>query len=88
MPFLSDRPYALAETPASRLFVNLDSVVTALHAEHLFTGIRIRLGMTWIASRPDFLSRHQNWIEVNGLYSNFINLIWIMVFPILCVANR
>lgn len=88
MPFLADRPYALAETPASRLFVNLYYVATALHALHLFTGICILLGMTWIASRPDFLSRHQNWIEVYGLYWHFIDLIWIMAFPILYVVNR
>ena len=46
MPFLARRPYALAEQPATRLFVNLYYVATALHALHLFTGIAILLGNT------------------------------------------
>ena len=44
--------------------------------------------MTWIASKAGFLSRHQNWIEIYGLYWHFIDLIWIMAFPILYVVNR
>ena len=88
MPFLSRRPYELAEEPATRLFVNLYYVATSLHALHLFTGIGILLGMTWIAAKPGFLSRHQNWIEVYGLYWHFIDLIWIIAFPVLYVVNR
>ena len=88
MPFLARRPYALAEQPATRLFVNLYYVATALHAVHLFTGIAILRGITWKASRPGFLQRHQNWIEVYGLYWHFIDLIWIIAFPVLYVVNR
>lgn len=88
MPFLSGRPYELAQSPASRLFVNLYYVATSLHALHLFTGIAILLGMTWKAAKPGFLGRHQNWIEVYGLYWHFIDLVWILAFPILYVVNR
>ncbi|WP_375462329.1 cytochrome c oxidase subunit 3 [uncultured Methylobacterium sp.] len=88
MPFLSHRPYELAESPASRLFVNLYYVATLLHGFHLLTGISLLLGMTWMAAKAGFLSRHQNWIEVYGLYWHFIDLIWIMAFPILYVVNR
>ncbi len=88
MPFLAHRPFALEETPAARLFVNLYYVATGLHAVHLFTGIGLLLGMTWMASKAGFLSRHQNWIEVYGLYWHFIDLIWIIAFPVLYVVNR
>ena len=88
MPFLARRPYALDETPATRLFVNLYYVATSLHAVHLFTGIAILLGMTWMAAKDGFLARHQNWIEVYGLYWHFIDLIWIIAFPVLYVVNR
>ncbi|WP_336486589.1 cytochrome c oxidase subunit 3 [Methylobacterium nigriterrae] len=88
MPFLARRPFELTETPAARLFVNLYYVATSLHALHLFTGISILLGMTWMATKPGFLGRHQNWIEVYGLYWHFIDLIWILAFPILYVVNR
>ena len=65
MPFLS-RPYALDGDPASRLFTNLYFLTTGLHGLHLITGVGIVLGMAWRASRPGFLLRHQNRIEVPG----------------------
>ena len=86
-PFL-DRPYALAGDPQSRLFVNLYFVTTALHGLHLTTGVALLLGLTWMASRPGFLSQHQNRIEIYGLYWHFIDLIWIVVFPVLYVVGR
>jgi cytochrome c oxidase subunit III len=88
MPFLRGAPFALAEAPAARLFVNLYYVTTGLHALHLITGILLLLGMTWMAAKEGFLARHQNWIEVYGLYWHFIDLIWILAFPILYVVNR
>lgn len=88
MPFLGWRPYELSASPASRLFVNLYYVATLLHGFHLLTGISLLLGMTWMATKAGFLGRHQNWIEIYGLYWHFIDLIWIMAFPILYVVNR
>ncbi len=86
-PFL-DRPYALDGDPASRLFTNLYFVTTALHGLHLTTGVAIMLWMARQASQPGFLQRHQNRIEVYGLYWHFIDLIWITVFPVLYVVGR
>jgi len=86
-PFL-DRPYALGADMASRLFVNLYFLVTALHGLHLTTGVAILLGLTRMASRPGFLQRHQNWIEIYGLYWHFIDLIWIIVFTLIYVLGR
>ena len=86
-PFLSG-PYALAGDPASQLFVNLYFLTTALHGAHLTTGVGILLWLTWEASRPGFLARHQNRIEIYGLYWHFIDLIWIMVFSVLYVVGR
>ena len=86
-PFLS-RPYALNGDPASQLFVNLYFLTTGLHGLHLTTGVCILLWMTWKATKPDFLEKHQNWIEIYGLYWHFIDLIWIIVFTILYVVAR
>jgi cytochrome c oxidase subunit 3 len=88
MPFLAGRPFALADQPAARLFVNLYYVATVLHALHLFTGILLLLGMTWLAAQAGFLARHQNWIEIYGLYWHFIDLVWLLAFPVLYVVNR
>ncbi len=87
MPFLH-RPYALADDPASILFVDLYFATTALHAFHLTTGVGILLWMTQRARQPDFLRQHQNWIEIYGLYWHFIDLIWIIVFLTLYVLAR
>ncbi len=87
IPFL-DRPYALAADPATRLFVDVYFVTTALHGLHLMTGVSILLVLTRMAARPHFLATHQNRIEIYGLYWHFIDLIWIIVFPVLYVLNR
>ncbi len=87
MPFVS-QPYELARDQATRLFVDLYYVTTGLHGVHLLTGVSILLWLTWSASRPGFLQAHQNRIEVYGLYWHFIDLIWIIVFPVLYVLNR
>ncbi len=86
-PFL-DRPYALAGDAASRLFVNLYFAVTLLHGLHLTTGVAILLGLTWQASRPGYLLHHQNRIEIFGLFWHFIDLIWMIVFPVIYVLGR
>ncbi len=86
-PFLAWRPYALENLPASKLFVNLYFVTTALHGLHLTTGVGILLWMTWRANQPGFLEKHQNRIDVYGLYWHFIDLIWIVVFPVLYVVG-
>lgn len=88
MPFLRGRPFELAHDRPSTLFVDLYYVTTGLHGLHLTTGVSILLVMTWMASRPDFLEKHQNRIEIFGLYWHFIDLIWIIVFPVLYVLNR
>jgi cytochrome c oxidase subunit 3 len=88
MPFLPFRPYELAGDPSSRLFTDLYFIITGLHAVHLTIGIGIMLVMSWFASQPHFLQRHQNRIEITGLYWHFIDLIWMVVFPTLYLLNR
>ena len=87
IPFIT-HPFALENDPAAALFVNLYFAVTGLHFFHLTTGIAILLWMTRRASRPNFLRQHQNWIEVYGLYWHFIDLVWIIAFPVLYVVGR
>lgn len=87
-PFFTWRPYALAGDPASRLFTDLYFVITALHGLHLTTGVMIMLVLARQASAPNYLAKHQNRIEVYGLYWHFIDLIWIIVFPVLYVVGR
>ena len=86
-PFLN-RPFELADDKQSTLFVNLYWVTTGLHGFHLITGVTILMILALQARADGYLRRHQNRIEVYGLYWHFIDLIWIMVFPILYVIGR
>ncbi len=86
-PFMA-RPYDLAGDRASILYVNLYYVATALHGFHLTTGVAILLVLALQAKAPGYLARHQNRIEIYGLYWHFIDLMWIMVFTIIYVMNR
>ena len=86
-PFMA-RPYDLAGDIHSILYVNLYYVATALHGFHLTTGVGILMVLALQARAPGYLARHQNRIEVYGLYWHFIDLMWIMVFTIIYVMNR
>ncbi len=86
-PFLN-QPFELADDKQSTLFVNLYWVTTGLHGFHLITGVTILMILALQARAEGYLQRHQNRIEVYGLYWHFIDLIWIMVFPILYVIGR
>jgi cytochrome c oxidase subunit 3 len=86
-PFLS-RPYAIAGDGPSILFVDLYYIITSLHAVHLTIGIGIVLVTARLASGPGYLGRHQNRIEITGLYWHFIDVMWIIVYPTLYLVNR
>ncbi len=86
-PFL-DRPTRSPADRPSTLFTNLYWVTTGLHGLHLLTGVALLLGLALQARAEGYLSRHQNRIEVFGLYWHFIDLIWIIVFPVLYVIGR
>ena len=86
-PFL-DQPYELAADKQSTLFTNLYWVTTGLHGFHLVTGVSLLVGLALQARAEGYLKRHQNRIEVFGLYWHFIDLIWIIVFPVLYVIGR
>lgn len=86
-PFL-DQPFQLAGDRPSTLFVDLYWATTGLHGLHLVTGVSLLAGLALMARADGYLSRHQNRIEVFGLYWHFIDLIWIIVFPLLYVVGR
>ena len=86
-PFLK-RPYELGADGASQLFVNLYWVTTILHFGHLTIGIGIVWAMAWLVGRPHYLARHQNRVEITGLYWHFIDLVWLIVYPSLYLVNR
>jgi cytochrome c oxidase subunit 3 len=87
MPFLGSA-YALAGDRATILFANLYYAATGVHAVHLSIGIALMLTMARIASAPGYLGRHQNRVEIVGLYWHFIDLIWMIAYPALYLVSR
>ncbi len=87
MPFFGGK-YALQDDAPSRLFLDLYYLITGVHAIHLSIGIGLMLYMANAARQPDFLAKHQNRVEISGLYWHFIDLIWIIVFPTLYLLNK
>lgn len=88
MPFIPTRRYELAGDPASRLFIFLYYMITGLHGLHLTVGVGLVLGFATLARHEDYLMRHQNRIEILGLYWHFIDIVWMIVFPTLYLLNR
>jgi cytochrome c oxidase subunit 3 len=86
MPFL-EQPFILPD-PASALYLNLYFAATGLHSLHLAIGVGLVLAIAWRTSRPGFLRRKPTHIEVVGLYWHFIDLIWVMLFATIYLANR
>jgi cytochrome c oxidase subunit 3 len=86
-PWLPE-PYELASDRQSTLFTDLYWVTTGLHGFHLVTGVSILAVLAQMARAEGYLARHQNRIEIFGLYWHFIDLIWIIVFPTLYVVGR
>ncbi|MDE3059365.1 MAG: heme-copper oxidase subunit III [Bacteroidota bacterium] len=71
--------------PSSSTFLAMYFTLTGIHALHLFGGIVVNAyhlvsgKRLWKASPERFVHR----IEVSGLYWHFVDLIWIILFPLL-----
>jgi cytochrome c oxidase subunit 3 len=87
MPFLASQRAAYPD-PAGAAWLNLYYAATGLHALHLSAGILLLLGLCLFARRPGWLARRQNTVEIAGLYWQFVDFIWMLVFPLLYLMNR
>ena len=71
--------------PEDSTFLALYFALTGLHALHLLVGLAVNLyqlgpGMRFWQQRPKQFVRR---IEVTGLYWHFVDLVWIVLFPVL-----
>jgi len=87
MPFLASQRGAYPD-PAGAAWLNLYYAATGLHAVHLSVGILLLLGLRVLAGRPGWLTRRRNTIEIVGLYWQFVDFIWMLLFPLLYLINR
>lgn len=87
MPFLASQRGAYPD-PAGALWLNLYYAATGLHALHLTTGILVLLIVRALAGKPGWLTRRWIVVEIVGLYWQFVDFIWMLLFPLLYLMNR
>lgn len=70
----------------SSMFGSFYYMLTGFHGLHVFGGV-VTLGvMAWRSSRGDFTPENYDAIEATGLYWHFVDLVWIVLFAILCLV--
>jgi cytochrome c oxidase subunit 3 len=77
-----------AEAGGARMFWSLYFVATALHAMHMIVGIGL-VGWVWLrARRGEFDNGWFTPVEVVGLYWSFVDIVWIVLYPIIYLVGR
>lgn len=73
--------------PETQIFFALYWVMTGVHAVHLFVGICIVLTIEILIVRGR-LALKSPAIEVVGLYWHFVDIVWMILFPLLYLLGR
>lgn len=73
-------------TISKDLFGSFYYMLTGFHGLHVFGGI-VTLAIMWVrAGRGHFSAASHEAIECTGLYWHFVDLVWIILFAILCLV--
>jgi cytochrome c oxidase subunit 3 len=70
------------------LFYSFYWLGTGLHGVHISVGVVLVLWMGWRARRGDFPPSHVTPIEVTGLYWSFVDMVWLVLYPLIYVVGR
>ena len=72
--------------PAAQIFWSFYWAVTAIHAVHLTIGIGLVTRLAWLLQRGRLALRSPQ-IEVTSLYWGFVDIVWIMLFPLIYLGG-
>jgi cytochrome c oxidase subunit III len=72
----------------AQIFYWLYWAMTGLHAIHVTAGIGLLSVIAILAQRGHFSSRYFTPVEVAGLYWHFVDLVWIVLYPLLYLIDR
>lgn len=73
-------------TIASSLFGSCYYLLTGFHALHVFSGVIVLAYLLAAASRPVLSQTTAGRVEYSGLYWHFIDIVWVILFAILCLV--
>lgn len=73
-------------TIASSLFGSCYYLLTGFHALHVLSGVILLLYLFVAASRGMFSATNFGRVEYSGLYWHFIDIVWVILFAILCLV--
>ena len=70
-------------TISSNLFGSFYYTLTGLHVIHVTGGLFLMAYILWAGTRGDFTPDAHDRVECAGLYWHFVDLVWVILFPIL-----
>jgi cytochrome c oxidase subunit 3 len=77
-----------SDAGGARMFWSFYFVATGLHAVHMIAGVGL---VGWIALRARRGAFADGWytpVEVVGLYWSFVDIVWIVLYPIIYLVGR
>lgn len=73
-------------TISSSLFGSCYYLLTGFHGLHVLSGVILLIYLWAAASRGVFSATQYGRIEYSGLYWHFIDIVWVILFAILCLV--
>jgi cytochrome c oxidase subunit 3 len=77
-----------AEADGARLFWSFYFVSTGLHAGHMIAGVGLLCWLALRARQGSFSAQWHTPVEVVGLYWSFVDVVWIMLYPLIYLIGR
>lgn len=72
----------------ARLFWSFYFIATGLHALHLTAGIALVAWVARLGRRGSLTALWHTPVEVVGLYWSFVDIVWIVLFPLIYLLGR
>lgn len=69
--------------PNVHQFFSIYFLMTGIHALHVLAGMVAIIWSMVCAHGARFSGRHFTWLDLGRLYWFFVNIIWLIIFPLL-----